>query len=212
MEKLVLIFDFDGTIADTHHYLIEVSNHLCEEFQYNKILPHEIDYLKDKTGIEIIKHLRVPILKIPAIIARAKKELYQGISKIRPIPHLQETLIQLKNLPIRIGILSSNSLENIKKFLSEHNLDIFDFIHSTTNVWTKNTSFQKIVKTNNLSLDKILYVGDEARDIVAAKKAGVKIAAVSWGYNSAKALGRLSPDYLINHPKELLSLCQKILY
>ena len=53
----------------------------------------------------------------------------------------------------------------------------------------------------------VLYVGDEVRDIEAAKKAGIRIAAVTWGYNSKKALEAYKPDYLVTKPEELLQIC-----
>ena len=79
----ILIFDFDGTIADTHRYVAELSNRLAKEFNYDLIDWEEFESLKDKTALDIIKHLKVPILKIPAIVARGKMELNKGIVQYR---------------------------------------------------------------------------------------------------------------------------------
>lgn len=46
-------------------------------------------------------------------------------------------------------------------------------------------------------------MGDEIRDIEAAKKAGVGAVAVGWGYNILKILKEQNPDYLVRSPKEL---------
>ena len=105
-----------------------------------------------------------------------------------------------------MGILSSNSFENISTFLKNHRLDIFDFIQATSKVWSKHTSLKKLMEKNGFRSDEILYIGDEIRDIVAAKKLGIKVAAVTWGYNSSKALERSAPDFLIHHPNELIRL------
>ncbi|MCA9404718.1 MAG: HAD hydrolase-like protein, partial [Candidatus Omnitrophica bacterium] len=40
MKKQLLLFDFDGTIADTFHHIIEISNRLAAEFSFNLIQPH----------------------------------------------------------------------------------------------------------------------------------------------------------------------------
>jgi len=208
MNEKVLVFDFDGTIADTHLYLVEISNRLSGEFKYDQIKLEELDFLKEKTAKEVIEYLNVPVLKIPAILSKAKKEFFCDISSINPITGIKEILFQLKSAGVKMGILSSNTLENIKNFLVNHDLDIFDFIYSTSLVWSKNISLKKLIKKHDLPHELVLYIGDEIRDITAAKKLGVKIASVTWGYNSSSSLKIHNPDYLISSPEELLKLCE----
>lgn len=207
MKNTILIFDFDGTIADTHHQIIKISNQLAEEFGYSLIRPEEIEKLKDKTSREVIRHLKVPILKIPAILAKAKKELYDGMTEIDPIEGLKEILQKLKMAGARMGILSSNAPENINKFLANHDLEVFEFVDSTLKVWTKNISLKKLLQRHGFLPKQILYIGDETRDIEAAKALGIKVAAVTWGYNSERALKKHKPDFLIHTPQELFQLC-----
>jgi len=207
MANTVLIFDFDGTIADTYRYIVEISNRLADEFNYNLIDPDELNELKDRTSQEVIRYLKIPIMKIPSILAKAKKEFYKEIATIEPIKGVEDILKQLRGIGKQMGILSSNTSENILKFLKENNLDIFDFIHTTSKVWTKNTSLKNLIKKHNLQKDHVLYIGDEVRDIAAAKRLGVKVAAVTWGYNSSKTLKKHNPDFLVNSPQELLELC-----
>ena len=78
MNNSILVFDFDGTIADTHRFIVEIHNRLSQEFNYMPIQQQDIAQLKDKTSQEIIHLLKVPILKIPAILSRAKKEFQKG--------------------------------------------------------------------------------------------------------------------------------------
>ena len=206
LKNPILIFDFDGTIADTHSYIIQISNILAQQFNYNAIHPEEKDRLKDKSTVEIIQHLKIPFMKIPAIISQGKKEYYKNLLSIEPIEGIKEVLKQFKQLNITMGILSSNSMENIQKFLSLHELDIFNFIHTTPKIWSKNTSLDKLIKSNEFNLQSIFYIGDEIRDITAAQKLGVKVAAVCWGYNSSKVLKNYKPDFLLYHPQELSEL------
>ncbi len=100
----VLIFDFDGTIADTFHYLLRIGNRLSEEFDFNKIKPDEVNEMKDKSVRETIQHLNIPLLKVPMIVARAKKELHKEIASVEPIEGLKEILLQLKSLGHKMGI------------------------------------------------------------------------------------------------------------
>ena len=209
MKPCIFIFDFDGTIADTYRHSIEIFNRLAGEFRYDTINLKEMDNLKDKTSPELIRSLKVPLLKIPAIISRAKKEFQKEIHLIKPIDGLSETLPALKKLGVRIGILSSNSLEVVATFLENHHLNIFNFVHTTSKVWSKDASLKKLIKENGFTLEEILYIGDEVRDIVAAQRLGVKVAAVTWGYNSALTLKKYNPDFLIQKPDDLVGLLKQ---
>ena len=202
----VLIFDFDGTIADTFHYLVKIGNRLSEEFNFNRIDPDEIKDLRDKNVRETIQHLNIPLLKIPMIVAKAKKELHKEINSIEPIKDLKEILLQFKSLGHKMGILTSNSSKNVTGFLENNGLDFFDFICTTSKIWSKNWGLKTLMDEHGLELSEVIYVGDETRDIKAAKKAGIRSAAVTWGYNSHETLEAQNPDYLIHKPEELFTL------
>ncbi len=105
-----------------------------------------------------------------------------------------------------IGLITSNSTDNVILFLKRNELDMFDFFYSSTGLWGKTRCLKKMVRSQQLDLKGILYVGDETRDIEISRKVGVKIASVTWGYNSSQALKKFSPDYLLHAPKELLSI------
>ena len=202
----VLIFDFDGTIADTFHYLLRIGNRLSEEFHFKKIAPDEVEDMKDMNVQEIIHHLKIPLLKVPMIVAKAKKELHKEIESVQPIQDLKEILLKIKSLGIKMGIFTSNSSKNVLGFLKNNELDLFDFIYTTSKIWSKNWGLQSLMDENDLDSSEVIYVGDETRDIEAAQKAGIRCAAVTWGYNSHKALQAQHPDYLLHSPEELLQL------
>ena len=68
--------------------------------------------------MEITHHLQVPFLKIPAIVARARKELNQNIHSIDIVEGLEKVLADLKTLGHQIGILTTNSANIYKRFLN----------------------------------------------------------------------------------------------
>jgi pyrophosphatase PpaX len=52
--------------------------------------------------------------------------------------------------------------------------------------------------------DDVLYVGDSPLDILCAKNAGVKSAAVAWTYSPISELKKAEPDIFIEKPMDLL--------
>ncbi|MCD4779991.1 MAG: HAD-IA family hydrolase [Candidatus Omnitrophica bacterium] len=208
MPYTVFLFDFDGTIADTFEQTVVIWNHLSRTFRFKKIEPEDIPFLKDSNSKDIIRYLKVPALLIPLIVSKGKKEMNKVINDMEPIQGLKEILLKIKSEGYEIGIFSSNSKKNVMEFLNRHDLDIFNFIYTSAKIWKKNKGLKRFMKTNNYDASEILYVGDEIRDVQAAQKAGVHVAAVSWGFNSGSSLKKYNPDYLLQTPHDLIHVCQ----
>lgn len=207
MKPRVLVFDFDGTLADTFHSVLSIVNGLAAEFNFKRIEWHEAERLRDRSWREILRYLEIPVVKVPFIVAKTRRQLFKEIEAIRPVKGIREVVVQLKSVGHEMGILSSNSFQNVMNFLGRHEMACFDFISTSSKVWGKRRQLQAIVTSPNWQAREILYIGDEVRDIEAAQAAGVEIAAVTWGYNSRSALEAYKPDYLVTKPEELLQIC-----
>jgi len=201
-----IIFDFDGTLVDSLIPSIEIYNQLAIEFKLKPLKMTEIKELRNMSGIEAYKKSGITITKLPFVMAKARKLFENYINDIKLVGNLRETLIKLKEKGLVLGILSSNTNENIEEYLEKNSLKCFDFIYSGRNIFGKDKVMKKLLKDKKLSSGTTVYVGDEVRDIDAAKKAGIKIAAVDWGFNSKMALEKAKPDWLISKPGDLLSL------
>ncbi|MBD2570284.1 HAD-IA family hydrolase [Anabaena lutea] len=207
MTQKVIIFDFDGTIADTVDALVTLANRLALEFGYVQITPNELALLRNLTSREIIKYSGISLFRIPFLVKKVKSELKDKIKDFQPIPGMKEVLTELKNQDFRLGIITSNSQENVTEFLNCHDLGyLFEFIHSGVTIFGKTTIINNVLRQRQIKSQSVIYVGDETRDIEASKKANIKVIAVTWGFNSAEALLKQKPDFLIDHPSELLQI------
>jgi phosphoglycolate phosphatase len=207
MTKKVIIFDFDGTIADTVDALVSIANRLAKEFGYIPITQEELALLRNLSSREIIKYSGISILKIPFLVKKVKSELKSKIQELKPILGIQEALLELKNEGYRLGIITSNSKDNVTDFLRVNDLDnLFDFIYSGVTIFGKTTIINNVLKQKQIKPYEVIYVGDETRDIEASKKANIKVIAVTWGFNSQEVLAKQNPDFLIHHPYELLKV------
>jgi len=205
MNTQIIIFDFDGTIADTKEAVIQITNRLAPQFGFAPFTPVEIAQYQHLTTREIIQQSRVSWWKIPFLIQRVKQELKQELKTIQPISGIEAALEQLKAHQFQLGIITSNSEENAIQFLRQNGLlHYFNFIESSFHLLGKHKIIQRLLRQKKLSPERVIYIGDETRDIEAARKSGVKIIAVSWGFNSVTALTKGQPDALIHHPNELL--------
>ena len=211
MTQKVIIFDFDGTIADTVDALVSITNSLAKQFGYIPISRDELSILRNLTSREILKYSGISAFKVPFLVKRVKSELKNKIKDLKPIPDIREALIALKDDGHRLGIITSNSKENVTEFLQVNELDnLFEFIHSGVTIFGKTTIINNLLRQKQLKTQEVIYVGDETRDIESSKKANIKVVAVTWGFNSQEALAKERPDFLIHEPQELVEVVKNI--
>ncbi|MTI32036.1 HAD hydrolase-like protein [Xanthovirga aplysinae] len=204
----ILIFDFDGTLANTLNLAVEVYNSIAENFNCKKIKDEELQALRNSKPQDFFKPLNIKPWKLPLIILKARAEIHKRKEEIQPVFHnLFEILFQLKEFGYKCLILTSNSKKNVSYFLQKHNLcGIFEKIYTTKHLFGKHKVLKKILKNEGLDKSEFVFLGDESRDIEAAQKLSIKMIAVSWGYQSEKILSRCQPDFLVNQPGDLTRL------
>ncbi|MEI6033244.1 MAG: HAD-IA family hydrolase [Verrucomicrobiae bacterium] len=202
----LLIFDFDGTIADTFPCGIEILNLLAPEFGYRPLAEGDVLRARDMRTHELMKFLGIPTTRIVKISRRGKEEMGKRMHAIEPLPGMVALIRRLRDEGFRIGILTSNSEENVAVFLRKFDLEVFEFTCTSSKLAGKGRVIRKIMKKLQVKPKEVLLVGDEVRDIEAAQETGVHVSAVSWGYNSFKALAEVKPDHLVETPEALAEL------
>ncbi|MEM7593624.1 MAG: HAD hydrolase-like protein [Cyanobacteria bacterium P01_A01_bin.83] len=205
MTAKAILFDFDGTIADTYQAIATITNQLSREFGYKALSQEELLLIKNLSSREIVKRSEISIFKLPFLVRRIRLELNKEIAELEPIPDITQVLFKLKDLDFTLGIVTSNNHDNVNIFLNKHNLtELFDYIYPGTAIFGKHRVINQAIKEHKLNKANVIYVGDETRDIRSAKKSQIPIISVSWGFNAVEILSQHQPDYLVNYPPELL--------
>ncbi|HEX4045090.1 MAG TPA: HAD hydrolase-like protein [Gammaproteobacteria bacterium] len=204
-----LIFDFDGTLVDSFRAAMEKLNLLADEFNFRKISIDEIEGLRDLTSKKLIKHLKIPIYKIPSVLRCARKHMRSEMKMLSPFKNLPEILQELYDMKIPLGILTSNSSENVTEWLECNKMQqLFNFIHIESSYFGKKHILRKILKVYKIDKSQAFYIGDETRDVEAAKECDVSSIAVTWGFNSEKILSQHRPNYIARKPEDILTICK----
>ncbi len=202
----VIIFDFDGTIGDTLEIGLEIMNQLAGEFGFRRLEGDDIAKARNMRTVQLLKFLEVPTRKLRKISMRGTAELRGRMREIQPLPGVPEVIRELHTRGYQLGIVTSNTAENVRIFLSHHHLEIFDFIRSSSKLLGKAREIRKALKEIGAARHEVLFIGDETRDIEACQKVKIRIAAVEWGYNSPESLTSLKPQYQFSKPEALLAL------
>jgi phosphoglycolate phosphatase len=198
-----IVFDFDGTLADTFDVIKNIA--------MNESSEHDIDVelFKSEGAKGMLKMLNIPRWKIPGMILNVTNKL-RNSKNIKLFPGIVDLLINLKK-DYKIGILSSNSKEIINDTLKEYDIEnLFEFVYSESSLFGKHSVLKRMCSKHNIDPLEVIYVGDEDRDIIAAKKANLKTIAVTWGFNSNEKLSKESPDYLVDSPMQILEALQSL--
>ncbi len=199
--------DFAGTIADTEKVNFKILEQLSNKYKFKSLKISELHHAKKMNAFQLMHHLNVKKYKLPFILRKGKKLLKQNIRNIDLcMSNYAEVLPLLQSSGVKLAIITSNSKKNVNLFLQNHDLDFFDFIVSSS-LFGKEHKIKKIIKKEKINPRDVIYVGDEIRDISAAKLANIKIAIVSWGYNSLDSLVSHEPDFVMNDPYDLLEMC-----
>jgi len=204
-----LLFDFDGTLVDSYHCVLAKTRLLACEHYFRNLSDDDIEALRDLSSGEIIKFLKIPLYKIPKLIREMRKHLHNEMQHLTPFPTMYSVVERLYNNNCSLGILTSNSVDNVAKWLDINDMSrFFDFIHTESNYFSKKYLLKKTLSSYKIDKSQAYYIGDETRDIEAAKKNKVKSIAVTWGYNSEKALLKSQPSFIAKVPNDLVTLCE----
>ena len=206
-----VIFDFDGTIANSIEQAINTYNRIAHEYKCKPIQEEFRDLLSSKNPQQYFKEYGITTWKLFLLVFRIRKEISKHIADIKPVDNIISSLHELKNGGYKLGILTSNSGKNVNQFLDNNNLSgVFEFVYSASNLFGKDKVFRRLLKRNNISVNNAIYVGDERRDVEASRKVGVPIIGVSWGLLNRKILETLQTDQIADDPHELMACVQKI--
>lgn len=200
-----VIFDFDGTIADSLGLVIEIYRDLTHDTR--EFSEEEYEAFRKLSARQVARAVGVSWWRIPLLLRRGRKIMRQRLNEVEVFEDLPETIQALHAERYKLRIVSSNSASNVRKFLKAHDLDsYFLSVQGDVGLFSKAKVLKQIVKRGNLDKNDTYYVGDEARDIVAAKKAGIKMVAVAWGYNHKSLLEKLLPYAIADTPQSLVQI------
>ena len=203
----LIVFDFDGTIADSFEIFIEATNCLAEDFGYPSLSSSQISRFRSLSLKVMVQELGIPKWKLPFFLRRFRKELNRQMSDLQLVNGMKEALLELDKKDYRFGIVTSNSHRNVENFLYTQELNhLFGFIYGGQVLSGKAGTLKRIARRARVEPQKVIFIGDEVGDVEAAKRARLSSIAVSWGFNDKQILEQYSPDVLVNHPQQLVSV------
>ena len=198
------IFDFDGTLADSSDWFLRNFDDMADRFGFRRIGEGEIEKLRHLSNREIVRYLRVPAWKLPGIARHMREKVAREADSIHLFEGVGEMLGELSRAGIRTAIVSSNSEENVRRILGTRNAARIDLYECSASLFGKARKLKRAVARSGIPASEALAIGDETRDIEAARKAGIAAAAACWGYAAPEALRRFGPDLMLGNMADIV--------
>ncbi|MBD2752934.1 HAD-IA family hydrolase [Spirosoma validum] len=204
MKYKLVIFDFDGTLADSFPYFLSTINILAETYNFPRIEPENVDQLRGMDARQLMKNAQLPAWKVPLIANSFIRLMNRDIDQIQLFKGIPELLKQLSDHGVQLAIVSSNSEENIRRVLGSKNAYLISHYGCGTSLFGKQSKFRKAIAKSGVTPGEVLCVGDEIRDLEAAKEASIAFGAVSWGYTRVDALEAYPGVELFYHADDIV--------
>lgn len=197
----VIIFDFDGTIADSFWVMLQILHELIGR----PFVKEDVSRLRGMRSRQILRVLKIPMWRAVFLAARARQLMSQHLEEITLIPGIDEALRTLAKTHT-LYILSANSVVNARHFLERNHIaDVFTGMYGDVQPWLKGRALRNIARARKLVPSETWYVGDGYLDIKAAHHAHMKAMAVAWGYSNIHVLESCHPEALVFSCDELVT-------
>jgi phosphoglycolate phosphatase len=199
----LVLFDSDGTLADTLSWFKTAFNQDAAQHGFKPMLDHEQEYLRGLTTREMLIHLNVPLWKMPRLLSSMRKAMAERIHEFSLFDGIAESLQRLAASGVVLGVVSSNSCENIRTILGPSHAALIRHYACGASMFGKASKLRSVLRASRVPAKEALYIGDEVRDAEAAQKVGMAYGAVAWGCHRLETLRAQGAAEFFTEPREI---------
>ena len=197
------IFDFDGTLADSLPWFRASFHDVIARFDLTPVTAEELEGMRGLSAREIMARLNVSMWQLPAIVSDMRKRKLAAASETSLFAGIPAMLSDLQRQDIKTAIVSSDSEASVRQVLGPTARLITRFDCGAA-MFGKHWKFRRVARRLGVKPLETICIGDEIRDIEAAKAAGMDSGAVTWGYALPGALQAARPTQLFHSIDEMM--------
>lgn len=209
MTYKLVIFDFDGTLADSYPWFIRTVNSVAIKYRFKQIEDAEIETLRGYSARQLIAHAGIPWWKLPLIANHVRQLVSQATGEILLFQGVDQMLMRLSEAGLTLALVTSNSQANVRQVLGAENFARMRYVESDTSLFGKRARFRKILKRSGMHASEAICIGDEIRDLEAAGQEHIAFGAVAWGFTKVDAFYAHAPTAIFGQMDDIVDLLVK---
>jgi len=198
-----VLFDLDGTLADSLEIGLNAMNRIRFLFGYKKLDKRDPrlrrvsgpDFVKTILGLNPLQAiLWITLLKVLVARQAHKIKLFPGV----------KTMLKTLRAFVKIGVVTSAQPGYTKTILKKAGLWPLSIMEANVKYLEKDVRLLKLLKQLKLKPKEVLYVGDELRDAQACERSHVDFLAVAWGKDHADIFDSVKKVGIVKAPRDIL--------
>jgi len=198
----LVLFDFDGTLADSFPFFIEIFNDVAGPMGIRRLEPADVERSRSLGPREVMRELGVSWWKLPVLARRMRRRMASDTARVRLFTGVPEMLQRLSDGGLTLGVVTSNAEDNVRAILGP-SAELIRHWKCEASMFGKAARFRALLSETRLAPRDVVSVGDEVRDAEAARRAGIDFAAATWGYAARDALVAARPALLFEGVEEI---------
>lgn len=206
MSYRLVIFDFDGTLADSGPWFWSVMNGVARRYRFREVDRDELEVIRDLDTRTMLERLGVARWKVPLIARHLRRLMTRDIDQIALFPGIGGLIEALDEAGVSIAIVSSNAEANVRRVLGPALAARVGHFACGSSLSGKAVKIRRLLKECGVPPAAVLAIGDEIRDIEAARAVGVACGVVGWGYATAPALMKHRPDWVFGEVADIAGI------
>ena len=188
MTYRLALFDFDGTLADSFPFFLSVFNTIADRHAFRRIDVTRANELRHLGVRQMMDHVGMPAWKLPLASRTFMAMMQDSAHAISLFDGIADALRHLHDQGVLLAVVSSNSESNVRAVLGPELAALVARFDCGMSVFGKASRIRAVLKACGVAPADALYIGDQATDADASRKAGVAFGAVHWGYATIDAL------------------------
>lgn len=197
------VFDFDGTLADSFDFFVDSFALLAREHGFRELSREQLMGMRGASAREMMGHTGIPAWKVPRVAMAFRRLMARNTASIRPFAGIDTLLERLHAGGVRIAVLTSNAEDNVRAILGAKLAALVADYECGVAMFGKRRRLRRAIARAGVVDAETIAIGDELRDLDAARGAGVAFGAVSWGFTTRAALAARDPDFIFDAPSDI---------
>ena len=202
MPYSLAIFDLDGTLVDSFPWFARTINDVADRFGFRRVAEDELETIRAKSTREILSALQLPLWKVPAVARHMRRLKAEAAADTPLFPGVPEMLQRLADHGIKLALVTSDSQDNARRKLGAA-AGLISYYDCAASLFGKPARFRRVIRRAGIDKAEIIAIGDEVRDVEAARAVGICCGSVAWGYAAPQALRAMQPDFMFERMDDI---------